>query len=72
MVEWGGLENRCARKRTEGSNPSLSASYLISRQFVVQTLPIGRPDRSGRGRALGEGFESLQLHQFFGAAGPFF
>ena len=25
MVERGGLENRCARKRTEGSNPSLSA-----------------------------------------------
>ena len=26
----GGLENRCARKRTEGSNPSLSA--IISYQ----------------------------------------
>ena len=25
MVERGGLENRCTRKRTEGSNPSLSA-----------------------------------------------
>lgn len=25
-VERGGLENRCARKRTEGSNPSLSAT----------------------------------------------
>ena len=25
MVEWDGLENRCARKGTEGSNPSLSA-----------------------------------------------
>lgn len=24
-VEWGGLENRCASNRTEGSNPSLSA-----------------------------------------------
>ena len=24
-VERGGLENRCARERTEGSNPSLSA-----------------------------------------------
>ncbi len=24
MVERGGLENRCARERTEGSNPSLS------------------------------------------------
>src|SRR5690606_27014725 len=27
-VERGGLENRCARKRTEGSNPSLSAIIL--------------------------------------------
>jgi hypothetical protein len=26
VVEWGGLENRCVRKHTEGSNPSLSAS----------------------------------------------
>ena len=26
MVERGGLENRCARKRTEGSNPSPSAT----------------------------------------------
>ena len=25
VVEWGGLENRCALIRTEGSNPSLSA-----------------------------------------------
>ena len=25
MVERGGLENRCGRKPTEGSNPSLSA-----------------------------------------------
>lgn len=27
-VEWGGLENRCARKRTEGSNPSPSATLI--------------------------------------------
>ena len=26
VVYCGGLENRCARKRTGGSNPSLSAS----------------------------------------------
>ena len=25
MVEWDGLENRCAFMGTEGSNPSLSA-----------------------------------------------
>ncbi len=27
VVERGGLENRCARERTEGSNPSLSAIF---------------------------------------------
>ena len=27
MVECGGLENRCTCKRTEGSNPSLSATF---------------------------------------------
>ena len=30
MVERGGLENRCGRKSTEGSNPSLSAIQLFS------------------------------------------
>ena len=29
MVECGGLENRCTCKRTEGSNPSLSASIVF-------------------------------------------
>ena len=29
MVEWGGLENRCAFRGTEGSNPSLSANYCV-------------------------------------------
>ena len=30
-VEWAGLENRCARKGTVGSNPTLSAiSFLAS------------------------------------------
>ena len=28
MVEWDGLENRCTRKRTVGSNPTLSAKYF--------------------------------------------
>ena len=27
MVECGGLENRCSRERTGGSNPSFSANY---------------------------------------------
>ena len=30
MVEWGGLENRCGRKVTVGSNPTLSAIHLGS------------------------------------------
>ena len=29
MVERDGLENRCMRERTEGSNPSPSASQAI-------------------------------------------
>ena len=29
MVERGGLENRCARKRTVGSNPTPSASKSL-------------------------------------------
>ena len=29
VVERGGLENRCGRKSTEGSNPSLSAICLV-------------------------------------------
>ncbi len=37
MVERGGLENRCARKRTEGSNPSLSAS---SPQKTILCFPF--------------------------------
>lgn len=32
MVECGGLENRCTRKGTEGSNPSLSARKSKSPQ----------------------------------------
>ena len=28
-VERGGLENRCTRTRTEGSNPSLSAIFIL-------------------------------------------
>ena len=31
MADWGGLENRCASDRTEGSNPSLSARYKNQR-----------------------------------------
>ena len=35
MVERGGLENRCARERTEGSNPSPSASLLRAPRFAA-------------------------------------
>ena len=43
MVERGGLENRCARKRTEGSNPSLSAiaTKLLK---VLENFEIRLPD----------------------------
>ena len=35
MVESGGLENRCTRKGTVGSNPTLSAKAVISYQLLV-------------------------------------
>ena len=35
MVEWGGLENRCASNSTQGSNPCLSAST-----FKINALDI--------------------------------
>ena len=35
VVECGGLENRCTCKRTEGSNPSLSATFTY-----IATLQI--------------------------------
>ena len=40
VVERGGLENRCAFIDTEGSNPSLSASYffLLSSERAVRIL----------------------------------
>ena len=39
MVEWDGLENRCAGNRTEGSNPSLSAMSGIAIELHNQ-IPI--------------------------------
>ena len=33
MVESGGLENRCAREGTGGSNPSPSAKYTNSKKI---------------------------------------
>ena len=39
MVYCGGLENRCARKRTGGSNPSLSAKTI--RNIVSDLTRIG-------------------------------
>ena len=40
-VERGGLENRCARERTEGSNPSLSAIkslFLLASRYGFERL----------------------------------
>jgi hypothetical protein len=34
VVDWDGLENRCACKRTVGSNPTLSAILLRAKRFV--------------------------------------
>jgi hypothetical protein len=38
VVDRGGLENRCARKRTVGSNPTLSASYVIDSRGISSFL----------------------------------
>ena len=35
MVEWGALEKRCARKGTEGSNPSFSAFAMLKHSCGV-------------------------------------
>ena len=37
MVDRGGLENRCTRLGTEGSNPSLSAINAENQQIAKQT-----------------------------------
>ena len=47
MVEWGGLENRCACERTVGSNPTPSANnFLMS--FVFSRV---RPGANNTGAA---------------------
>jgi hypothetical protein len=51
VVDRAALEMRSPCKRTGGSNPSLSATSLISRQFVPLTAPMERADRAGSGRA---------------------
>ena len=46
MVDGNGLENRRARKGTEGSNPSLSAklkSRLLSRLFSLMSSEVLEP-----------------------------
>ncbi len=35
VVERGGLENRCTRKGTVGSNPTLSASILLNYNNII-------------------------------------
>jgi hypothetical protein len=48
LAESGGLENRCAGNRTEGSNPSLSAIRLTA--WAGYAAPK-RPGRGGARRA---------------------
>ena len=40
MVERGGLENRCAFRGTEGSNPSLSANIFLKPPFRNRKNPM--------------------------------
>ena len=42
VVDRGGLENRCACKRTVGSNPTLSATFS-SKPFAIHTRTVGAP-----------------------------
>ena len=44
MVERGGLENRCARKRTGGSNPSPSAIHPPHNRLCLRFRPQKRPE----------------------------
>ena len=43
MVERGGLENRCARERTVGSNPTSSAILRLLNLTIIyaQALSLG-------------------------------
>ena len=40
MVDWDGLENRCACKRTVGSNPTLSASLLRAPRQKANSMMV--------------------------------
>jgi hypothetical protein len=44
VVERGGLENRCACKRTEGSNPSLSAILPLQGMTIVAPIVSDKPN----------------------------
>ena len=48
MVERGGLENRCTRERTVGSNPTLSA--IMSR--LPDVFSMASPNRTASCRTL--------------------
>lgn len=41
MVEWGGLENRCASDGTGGSNPSSSANFRYTRKLMFRRAAKG-------------------------------
>ena len=48
MADWGSLENCCACKRTVGSNPTLSAIYLL-----ILTVSNNAPSLPGMGKCGG-------------------
>ncbi len=63
MVESGGLENRCARKGTEGSNPSPSASSArVPLAVIADSIctPAGTRRSSRRGRRTPAGRRALR------------
>ena len=49
MVERAGLENRCGGNSTEGSNPSLSATYLFHTSPSKSVFILEAPDLLAQG-----------------------
>ena len=73
MVDWDGLENRCAFTGTVGSNPTLSATYLRAGAFgghkesdmTTKSKPGNQPDpgdMSGMSEGEGKAHQPAPAH----------
>ena len=75
MVESGGLENRCARKGTEGSNPSPSASSARVPLAVIADSNLyarGNATLLASWEAYARGSAGAALHRLDGVAAAVF